>query len=194
MSDDGRRPRFIQPQTTRLQLADVHRRAHAVLLKRTTPTVATPAEIAASAARVAEAEHLGDWIEVRRRLNTGEYRARLTRTYQKVGNGDLQLDRIGVGLATVTAYLLDWSLTDDRDKPVVIEGLSIEDLTRVLDNLDVDTFGEILDAIEAHETTMDAAKKSQDGATPSPAISPSPSSAAGDTSGLPSSTLMSTTS
>lgn len=139
----------------------------------------------------------GDWIEIKRRLNTGEYRERLARMSVAV-DGDLHVNRLQIGMSTVTAYLLDWSLTDDDGRPVVIRGLSADDLMAVLDNLEPEAFGEILKAIEDHEAAMDAEraaeKNGHDGANTSPAISPSPSNAAGATSGSPSSTTTSTTS
>lgn len=139
----------------------------------------------------------GDWIEIKRRLNTGEYRARLARMSLAV-DGELQVNRLQLGMATVTAYLLDWSLTDDAGKPVGIRGLDADALASVLDSLNPEDFGEILEAIEQHESKMDAErvaeKNGHDGANTSPAISPSPSNAAGATSGWPNSIETSTTS
>lgn len=139
----------------------------------------------------------GDWIEIKRRLNTGEYRSRIARSSLAV-DGQLQVNRLQLGMSTVTAYLLDWSLTDDDGKPVVIQGLDPDAMSRVLDRLQPEDFGEILEAIEQHESQIDAErgaeKNGQDGANKLPAISPSPSDAAGATSGLPSSTQMSTAS
>jgi hypothetical protein len=129
----------------------------------------------------------GDTLTVKRRLNAGEHRARFARMSLAGVDGTLNVNRLQIGLATITAYLLDWSLTTDDGAPVVIREVSLDHLTSTLDGLDPESFTEIREAIEAHEIAMDAArtaeKNDQDGKSESPAISPSPSGAAGASSG-----------
>jgi len=88
----------------------------------------------------------------------------------------------------VTAFLVDWSLRDDTGKPVVIREQPIEVVEAALDALDPESFAEIKGAIEAHEIAMAAEraqeKNGQGGVIELPAISPSPESVAGATSGL----------
>jgi hypothetical protein len=98
----------------------------------------------------------GDTLIVKRRLNAGEQRARFARMSLSGVDGSLNVNRLQVGLATITAYLLDWSLTDDSQRPVVIRDLSEPDLAAKLDALDPESFSEIREAIEAHEAAMEA--------------------------------------
>lgn len=129
----------------------------------------------------------GDTLTVKRRLNAGEQRARFARMSLAGVNGALNVNRLQVGLATITAYLLDWSLTDEENRPVVIRDLSEADLATRLDLLDPDSFNEIREAIEAHEAAMEterAAEKNGQGIEkPSPVISSSPSGVTGALSG-----------
>jgi hypothetical protein len=75
-----------------------------------------------------------------------------------------------IGDGIVVAYLLDWNLRDEAGQAVVIRDLSADDLQRVIDNLDIQSFDEIKTAIQAHEAAMVAereAEKKTDGGTPS---------------------------
>lgn len=127
----------------------------------------------------------GDWLIVRKRLNTGENRgmfSRMTRT------DEFKVNPMQVGIATVSAYLLDWSLTDDNGKRVVIADQSVEAIEKALDNLDLDSFQEIREAIEKHVEAMGAErekeKESPFTGSESSAISPSRDSSTAPTSGL----------
>ena len=124
----------------------------------------------------------GQWILVKRRLNRGELREAYARMYLAGADGSLKVNPLATGVAMVTAYLLDWSLTDDAGKPVAIRGLSPDNLTSILDCLDPERFGEISAAIDAHIDAVDAARAQEKklrngdaGAT----TSPSPSGVAG---------------
>jgi len=145
--------RFVRPDTTRLYLADVHRRAHEALLKRTKPRKATSNEIATSAALLKAAEAEGDWIEVRKQLSEGERRAAHTRMYVAGIDGRMRADPLQTGMATVTAFLVDWGPLEHWDD-TPIRGLSADDLAAVLDNLDPESFAEIRLAIEHHEQAV----------------------------------------
>jgi hypothetical protein len=111
----------------------------------------------------------GQSITVRKRLSAGEQRARFARMYAAGVNGDLQLNHLQVGMATITAYLTDWSLVDDGGDKVPIRGVSLDELQSVLDALDPSRFREIRDAVDAHESAMTAERadeqKKTDGAT-----------------------------
>lgn len=105
----------------------------------------------------------GDWIEVKRRLNTGEEHDLFARMLPPlVTPGEkMQLQSKEVLLAKVSSYLLGWSLTDNGQPVSITDG--------ALRNLDPDTFGEIRDAIDAHETAVtteiELAKKNLTGAS-----------------------------
>jgi len=139
----------------------------------------------------------GQWILVKRRLNAGEQRAAFRRQYTpNPDTGKLQVNPDGIGIAMVTAYLIDWSLTDHRDAPVEIAQQPFEVVLAALDNLEDDRFDEIKTAIEAHDAAQRKAreqeKKLRAGVTTSPTTSPSPDASAGAMSGSATSTLMST--
>lgn len=128
----------------------------------------------------------GDTLTVRRRLNRGEEAAMFSRIYVAAEGGAMRVNRLQLGLATVIAYLLDWSLVDEDQRRVEIEGKSADELEAILNALDPADFAEIRDAVDAHVAEMDAeraAGKQSDGETKSPATSPSPVDAGGATSG-----------
>lgn len=135
--------------------------------------------------RVLKISH-GDTLTVRRRLNRGEEAAMFARMYVAVEGGGSRVNRLQIGLATVVAYLLDWSLVDGEERKVEIDGKSADELEAILNALDPADFAEIRDAIDAHVAEMDAersAGKQSDGEPKSPAISSSPADAGGDTNG-----------
>lgn len=129
----------------------------------------------------------GDTLTVRRRLNVGEARARVARMMTPI-DGVLQIDPLRRALATVTAYLLDWNVTDAATgQRVDMRGLSVADLDAVLDNLDPDDFRAVYEAIDAHEAAMRAEREAEKKTTPiasaSGPTSTSPGAAAGGTNG-----------
>lgn len=129
----------------------------------------------------------GDWLLVKRRLSFGEQRAAYARLYTTDADGTVRRNVLGLGIAKVSAYLLDWSLTDDAGAPVVIRGISTDDLVAALDNLSPEDFAEIREAIDAHETATlaaleDAKKKTAMTLTSEP-TSPSPPAVTGVSSG-----------
>lgn len=139
----------------------------------------------------------GDTLTVRKRLNQGERQAAFKRMYDTGVNGNPRVETLQVPMAMVTAYLLDWSITDDG-KPVVIADKSIDELESILNALDPDDFSEIKNAIDVHVTAMEQArekeKNSPGGGTESSAISPSRKRSAGAMAGSKNLTLTSTTS
>ena len=100
----------------------------------------------------------GDWILVKRRLNTGEYRTHMRRSARELPSGVRQLDAFLEGRSLPLAYLLDWSLVDPAGKPVVIRDQSEAAVSEILDGLDPDDFTELLRAIEAHVARQDAVR------------------------------------
>jgi hypothetical protein len=129
----------------------------------------------------------GDTLTVRRRLTAGEARARVERwTEPDPATGELRAKVTRAGLATITAFLLDWSLTDDAGRAVEIRGIGAAELATILDNLEPESFNEIRDRIEAHELAMLAereAQKKTDGSREYERISRSLVAVTGDTNG-----------
>jgi hypothetical protein len=135
----------------------------------------------------------GDWLLVKKHLTAGEQRQMFKRML--TAKDGTAVEPISVGLSKMVAYLLDWSITDADDKPVVIRDQPDEVIASALDNLDVDSFREIRQAIEAHDEAMDAAreaeKNDQAGESTSSPISSSASEPGGDTNGSMNLTQMS---
>lgn len=115
----------------------------------------------------------GQWILVKRRLSTGDYRAHLKRSSRLDARGVRQIDRLDYTFSLVIAYLIDWSLD------VEIRGVSEQDLTAALDTLDPTRFEEIKTAIDTHEAAMTAEREEKktmsNGEPMSAPISPLPS-------------------
>ena len=123
----------------------------------------------------------GDWVDVRRELNTGEQRALFGKIARDMVPGEtMKLDPEQVGYAKVMAYLLAWSLVDDAGQPVVMTPAAVN-------NLQPDSFREIREAIDAHEECVEkervTEKNVRTGERTSKATSPLPSAVAGATSG-----------
>ena len=130
----------------------------------------------------------GDFIDVKKRLNHGEYDDHLARIspFQTPGE-PVRMETRQIRTSKVIAYLVGWSLTDGG-KPIPYS-TDMPENARVseLNDLDRETFTEIYQAIDAHEDAGDAeaeARKNGKGsASASSVTSPSPDAATGDTSG-----------
>jgi hypothetical protein len=147
---------------------------------------------------------LGDWIEVKKRLTAGEARAimahMITRDPTNGHAGPTALgapaappahrvDVMKVGVAKIVVYLADWSFTDEHDQPIDIKDKDPDYVIGALDAIDFDAYTEVLNAVEAHEAEMDAAraeeKKLWAGANASSSISTSPAPITSAMSGSP---------
>jgi hypothetical protein len=128
----------------------------------------------------------GDWIVVKKHLTAGETRRVFRRMIRKGATGD-EIDSLQVGLSKMVVYLVDWSITDADDQPVIIRGQPEDVIADVLEMLDVESFAEILQAIEGHERTMEREredeKKTGNGNSKSEATWPSLASSDGVTNG-----------
>jgi hypothetical protein len=129
----------------------------------------------------------GQWIELKERLNHGEHQQMMERLYLTLENGDLRRQPLKWADVLVTTYLVNWSYTDPSGRPIVIRGISRNDLQSTLDNLDQEIFQEILDAVEAHASRMAAEraekKTTRRGDGASPRTSPSLVAVTGATNG-----------
>jgi hypothetical protein len=143
----------------------------------------------------------GDWILVKQRLNAGERNKHYERQYTITEAGTLAPNvAMRAGLSMILAYLVEWNVTDATSRIVPLRGLPGEDvipiMTAALENLDPESYDEVLQAIKRHELEMIAAreaeKKTRRGADASPAISPLPERITGLTSTSVPSTVMST--
>lgn len=110
----------------------------------------------------------GDWLIVKRRLTAGEQRHAFARIVKRMSLGEkTEIDPEATGLNKIVAYLLDWSLRDDRDAVVIIRDQPAPVVEAAILALDPDSFREIHDAIVAHEdrqsALLEAEKKRTDG-------------------------------
>jgi hypothetical protein len=119
----------------------------------------------------------GDWIVVKKRLNAGEARLVQTRMIKTMEAGKpIELEPMQVGRSQAMEYIVDWS---SRDYPIrdVLPDAKADAVGRSLDGMDLADFKQIIDAVSAHETAMDAErvqeKNDLDGASASSATSPS---------------------
>lgn len=113
----------------------------------------------------------GDWIDVKKQLNAGEQRRIFGRLVKAMHIGEkTEVDPEQVGKTKLIEYIVGWSFVNAAGGP---EPFS-ED---ALENLDVDTFGEIVKAVDDHEETQERkrldAKNGQGDASKSSATSPS---------------------
>lgn len=119
----------------------------------------------------------GDYLLVKQDLTAGEYHA-----VQRAATRPLtmtpgtrpedmvaELDPIAGGLATVLAYLLDWSFQDADGKRLAIADQPQEVVKAALEHIDFESYMEIQKAIQAHQAArklaIEAEKKTSNGAT-----------------------------
>src|SRR5580765_7905053 len=112
----------------------------------------------------------GNWLLVRKYLTAGDERdahEHIIKAGTMRPGEKPEIDLKHLGIAQVVSYLLDWSLTDVNDKPIVIRGQSYDFIAGALRDMTPEGLREILQAIEAHDNAMTAEraiqKKDQDG-------------------------------
>lgn len=108
----------------------------------------------------------GDWLRVKKRLTAGEAREQFARILQNAPAGVLPtLDSMQVGLSRILAYLLDWSLIDEKGNVLPLRNakgeLSEDIMTASLNSIDPESFSEIQKAIADHEAAMDAEREQE---------------------------------
>jgi hypothetical protein len=111
----------------------------------------------------------GDWIDVKKELNAGEQRAIFTDLVVNMTAGEKpKLDPKQVGKTKLLQYIVGWSFTDAKGDAVPFsEG--------ALENLDPDTYTELVEAVDAHEEAAEKVraerKNDRSGESTSKAIS-----------------------
>lgn len=121
----------------------------------------------------------GDYIDIKKTLNAGEYRDLIVGMAKPSHFGEAAtVDREKVGITKILQYLLGWSLVGLEDKPLPYSP-DLPEAARIatLRALDVMTFVEIEQAIDAHEAQNERErterKNAQSGAVVLLATSPS---------------------
>lgn len=127
----------------------------------------------------------GDTITVKKFLTAGEYRAVVDASIKPLRldaaaglngqNFGVEINFTESGLATVLAYLLDWTFTDFDNRPVVIRDQPRAVVRAALDAIDAESYMEVQRAIQTHDKSikafMEAEKKMMSGpVTPDPTL------------------------
>jgi hypothetical protein len=113
----------------------------------------------------------GDTITVKKFLTAGEFRELIRAATKPVKidastgapGKDLafEIDPTESGVATVLAYLLDWTFTDFDGRPLVIRHQPRSVVRAMLDLIDSDSYMEVQRAIQEHDKTMRAFAESE---------------------------------
>lgn len=94
----------------------------------------------------------GDWVDVKKILNAGEYRKLLYDQFKDTDGDKVLIDHAKVGISKLLAYLVDWSFVNRHQQPEPYSPQLPEEVRRsLLDNLDQATYRELLTAVNAHE-------------------------------------------
>jgi hypothetical protein len=103
----------------------------------------------------------GDFIDVKKELNAGEYQALLAGITAPRAIGEKPVvQSVELGMARALAFLVGWSFIGLDDRPLLYSPDVPETLRHdTLKSLDAETFQEIIRALDAHEAGVDAEKK-----------------------------------
>jgi hypothetical protein len=107
----------------------------------------------------------GDWVDVKKELNAGEQRrifTGLVKTMQAGEKPELNPDQVGV--TKLVEYILGWSFHDSAGNPVPFNAAA-------LNNLDGDTYAELIKVIDAHDEAAEKARDERKNALSTPPIS-----------------------
>jgi hypothetical protein len=128
----------------------------------------------------------GDTITVKRYLTAAEFRDVVKASTRPVkldgatpgADIALEIDPTESGLATVLAYLLDWTFTDYDGRPLTIREQPPATVRAALDAIDAESYLEVQRAIQSHDKAMRALiaqeKKLMSGSPTPETISQSP--------------------
>jgi hypothetical protein len=125
----------------------------------------------------------GDWIEVRKRLTSGEDRLmqRLTaKGYQKSESTDggdaewrIDYDVTKYAPVRIASYVTSWSIRNFKGEPIPLPAnYSLEKRVQIVESLDEDTVGEMDDAILEHIRTQKEEREQEKKARAGGSIAP----------------------
>lgn len=103
----------------------------------------------------------GDWLECKRELSVKDFRGVMDA---------LTKGSAAASVARMLAWVHEWSLRDDRDKPIPVTEDGINALA-------LKDFGEVNTALDAHIAAMDAEAEKNDQSDPPAPATTSPSAA-----------------
>jgi hypothetical protein len=125
----------------------------------------------------------GDYLIVKGALTAGE----TIDMYAAMSDAEAKVDPVKFGPALVTAYLLDWSLVDAGGRIVSVRDQPADVVASALRALAFEDYQEIVQAVQAHDEAVKAARQEKKrrggGASASNVISPWHAAAAGGTNG-----------
>lgn len=97
----------------------------------------------------------GDFIDVKRQLNAGEQRRLFAHMMRDMTPGEkVTLIPEQVGRTKLEAYIVGWSFADAEGKPVPVSPSAI-------DNLDTETYAEMVKAIDDHEAVQEQEREAR---------------------------------
>jgi hypothetical protein len=100
----------------------------------------------------------GDYIDVKKELNAGEYRKLLYDQFKESDGDKVVLDPSKIGISKLLAYLLGWSFVGRNNERIPYNIEQPEEVRRTtIDSLDTDTYRELIAAVTAHEAREEAA-------------------------------------
>jgi hypothetical protein len=105
----------------------------------------------------------GDYIDVKKELNAGEYRKLLFDQFKDAPSSDaVILDPAKIGISKLLAYILGWNLVGFHNEPLPYRIDQPEEVRRAtIDSLDKSTYRELIAAVTAHEAAEDARLEAQ---------------------------------
>ena len=91
----------------------------------------------------------GDWIDVKKQLNAGEQRRVFGRLVKAMHfNEKTEINPEQLGRSKLAEYIIGWSFVDANGSPVPFSEAAI-------DNLETDTYRELVTAVDEHEARID---------------------------------------
>ena len=107
-----------------------------------------------------------DFIDIKKELTAGEQRLMFTSLVKQMSFGEKAiLEPRMVGMTKILAYLVAWSFLDSEGRPVPVSESAVN-------NLDLDSYSEIEQAIDAHDATVEAARAERKNVQGTPSASP----------------------
>ena len=92
-----------------------------------------------------------NWVLVKKRLTAGEQRDMLSHMMKESG----AIDSVQVGVCKLVAYILDWSITDANDQPIVIFDQGDNALRDALNKMTTDGFSILMQAVDEHMAAVE---------------------------------------
>lgn len=102
----------------------------------------------------------GETLTVKTYLTHGERSKMRARLYDVVDDKRVFCPE-RIDTTVVSAYLIDWTITDDRGDRIPIYQESLDAVERILNSLFPEDFDEIYQAIQRHEAAMTLAREQE---------------------------------